>query len=205
MTGEHGTLFIVTAPSGAGKTTLLRRLTSDLPNLSFSVSHTTRAPRQGEVNGTDYFFVDRKHFEDYRDEHAFLEWAVVHNHYYGTSRKAVEDQLAQGVDVVLDIDVAGADQVRKKMPGAISIFIVPPSLDELRKRLIDRNKDSQEVIERRVRNAKMEIRQVPEFNYLVVNDDLETCYRVFRAVFLAARAETARSLKKIERMIANCF
>jgi len=200
---ETTTLFIVTAPSGTGKTTLLKRLLGDLPNLAFSVSHTTRPPRKGEVHGEDYFFSSVEAFESYQHEGGFLEWARVHGNYYGTSYSAVSDQLNAGTDVVLDIDINGAEQVREKTPDAVSIFILPPSIESLRERLMIRNKDSIEVIEQRLANARTELEKATQFNYILINDDLEKCYQNLKSIFVATRLKKTRPLKKIQRLIEN--
>ena len=205
MSLEKANLFIITAPSGTGKTTMLRRLISELPDLVFSVSHTTRQPRLGETNGVDYFFVSNEEFNQICDSGGFLEWALVHENQYGTSQAVVQQKLQAGMDVVLDIDVAGADQVRKKNPDAISIFIMPPSLDSLRTRLYGRNQDTAQVIEKRLMNARLEIKQAFDFDYVIINDDFETCYRQLKSVFTVNRLKVSNSLQKIQRMIANCF
>lgn len=189
-----GQLFIISAPSGAGKTTILRQVMAELPGVAFSVSHTTRAPRAGEVNGRDYHFVDRQSFERLRASGDFLEWAEVHTNLYGTSRSAVADQLAAGLDVVLDIDVQGARQVRA-VPGLtpISIFILPPSLAELEKRLSGRGTDGAEVIRLRLENAIREISESTGYDHRIINDKLDEAVEMVKAVVLAARSRAGRS------------
>ena len=188
-----GQLFIISAPSGAGKTTILRQVMTDLPGLAFSVSHTTRTPRAGEVNGRDYHFVDREAFGVLREAGDFLEWAEVHDNFYGTSRSAVAEQLAAGTDVILDIDVQGARQVKRLgNPAAISLFILPPSLTELEKRLSGRNTDAVEVIRVRLANAVREIAACGNYDHRISNDNLDEAVEMVKAVILAARSHSGR-------------
>lgn len=188
-----GQLFIISAPSGAGKTTILGRVMTELPGLAFSVSHTTRPPRAGEVDGRDYHFVDRPTFERLRAAGDFLEWAEVHNNLYGTSRSAVAGQLAAGSDVILDIDVQGARQVRQLPELApVSLFILPPSLVELEKRLSGRGTDKPEVIRLRLENAAREIGQCGGYDHRIINDQLEEAVEMVKAVILAARSRSGR-------------
>ena len=189
----RGELFIISAPSGAGKTTLLKKVMASLPGLAFSVSHTTRAPRAGEENGVDYHFVGRETFQAMRDSGEFLEWAEVHGNFYGTSRQAVEAGLAQGIDVVLDIDVQGAQQIWEGIDGCCSIFIAPPSMAELRRRLTGRGTDTSEAIDLRIKNAQQEMAALDRYEYLIVNDDLDTAAEVLRSVIIAQRSRKHRS------------
>ena len=188
-----GKLFILSAPSGAGKTTLLKKVMADLPGLAFSVSHTTRMPRAGEVDGTDYHFVSRSQFEVMRDQGVFLEWAEVHGNLYGTSRPAVLTQLATGLDVILDIDVQGAAIILNSaaIPAA-SLFISPPSLTELEQRLRGRETDSEETILLRLQNARKEIEAAADYEYLIVNDHLEQAVDTLRAIVIAERSRGHR-------------
>lgn len=188
-----GQLFIISAPSGAGKTTILRQVMADLPGLAFSISHTTRAPRAGEVDGRDYHFITRQTFERLRAAGDFLEWAEVHNNLYGTSRSAVAGQLATGIDVILDIDVQGARQIRG-IPSlaAISLFILPPSLTELEKRLSGRGTDTVEVIRLRLENALREISECGDYDHRIINDSLKEAVEMVKAVILAARSRCGR-------------
>jgi len=191
---SRGNLFVISAPSGAGKSTLLKKLLAAVPNLAFSVSHTTRAPRPGESNGQDYHFVDRSTFEAMRTEQAFLEWAEVHGNLYGTSRAAIEAQQAQGIDVFLDIDVQGAKQLRDGgHPGAIFLFIAPPSLAELERRLRGRGTDSEETVQLRLNNARREMEDADRYDYLVINDQLDEAVEVLRAVVIAERCKARRN------------
>ncbi|MBU0481360.1 MAG: guanylate kinase [Proteobacteria bacterium] len=190
-----GSLFIISAPSGAGKTTILKRVLADLPAITFSVSHTTRPPRRGEVDGKDYHFVDRDTFCRLRDRNAFLEWAEVHGNLYGTSIEAVRKQLDTGVDVILDIDTQGARQVRALGTlSARSIFIAPPSLAELEKRLTGRATDSEETIRLRLTNAHREMAEAGNYDHYIVNDTLEEAVTMVRAVILSERSRNRRDL-----------
>ena len=166
-------LYVVSAPSGGGKTSLVNALLKRDQRVALSVSHTTRAPRPGEQDGVHYHFVDEAAFAELAEQGAFLEHARVFDHRYGTGREAVERRLAAGYDVLLDIDWQGARQVRSSFPAARTIFILPPSMAELRRRLVERGQDSDEVIDRRMRAARAEISHADEFDFLVVNDGFE--------------------------------
>jgi len=179
-------LFVISGPSGCGKSTLIKKVRRSLGDLDFSVSHTTRPPRPSEKDGVDYHFVPAKTFERMVHEKRFIEWARVHGHLYGTSRAEVE-RKGRRRDVVLDIDVQGARQVRSRIPGAVLIFIMPPVAGELRRRIERRHEDSPEAVERRLRNARAEIRAYDEFDYVVVNDDLDKAAADLRAVIVASR------------------
>lgn len=180
-------LYVVAAPSGGGKTSLVNALLARDANVALSVSHTTRAPRPGEKNGVHYFFVSEAAFEDLVEHGAFLEHARVFDHRYGTGREAVQRQLAKGIDVLLDIDWQGARQIRKTFPAARTIFILPPSLDVLRQRLIDRGQDSDAVIERRMEAARAEISHASEFDYLIINDDFDAALADLHAIIRKGR------------------
>ena len=194
-TPRRGVLLIVASPSGAGKTSLCRRLMSDHKGLELSVSMTTRGIRPGEVDGRDYNFVTREQFERLIAADAFLEWADVHGNLYGTPRAPVERALAEGRDVLFDIDWQGARNVAEKCPGdAVRVFILPPSLEELRRRLVTRSQDSDEVIERRVANAKGEIVHCDEFDYVLVNQDFDRSYAELAHIYHAERSSRARNL-----------
>jgi guanylate kinase len=186
-----GTLYIVTAPSGAGKTTLVRAVLEREPGLALSVSYTTRPPRPGEVDGRDYRFVGKEEFLRLRDGGELLEWAEVHGNYYGTSRTWIETQLQQDRDVLLEIDWQGARQVRRMFPHAVSIFILPPSLEALEARLRGRGTDSEATIARRLAAAREEMRHVEEFDYAIINDRLERAIDELTAVVRAARLRLA--------------
>lgn len=190
---SSGKLFIISAPSGAGKSTILRRVMTDLQGVAFSVSHTTRAPREGEVNGREYHFVDRATFSRMIDDDQFCEYAEVHGNLYGTSKNSIKDLLARGIDVILDIDVQGAAIIRR-LPElqAISVFLTPPSLVELEKRLRRRGLDSDEEIATRLSNAHQEMSVIADFDYLIVNENVEEATRMFEAIILAIRAGDRR-------------
>jgi len=196
-----GNLFIVCAPSGAGKTTLVDALLEREPDIRLSISYTTRAPREGERDGVDYHFVDKATFEAMIGRVEFLEHAHVHGNYYGTSRKWIEQEIAGDHDVLLEIDWQGAAQVRKIFPGLLGMFILPPSLQELRRRLQGRGKDSPETIERRIAGAREEISHVLEFEYIIVNDRFEQALEDIRSVVRAARASRARQSIRLAKLI----
>jgi len=189
-------LFIVSAPSGAGKTSLLRELLAQDEQLSLSVSHTTRAMRPGEENGVHYHFVDAGTFEGLVEQGAFIEHAKVFDNYYGTSEGAVRDQLVAGRDVVVEIDWQGARQVRERFPEAVSIFIIPPSIAALRERLGNRGQDSEEIIERRMRDAQDELSHYVEYDYLIVNDRFELALRQLGEVVSAERLRGVRQQQR---------
>jgi guanylate kinase len=182
-----GLLFIIAAPSGAGKTTLVRRLVDRTPNLVLSISCTTRLPRPGEVDGRDYHFMDEARFESLQEAGDFLEWAKVYGYHYGTSRRVIAAEWAAGRDVLLEIDWQGAAQARAIFPQSIGIFILPPSLEALSERLRGRGTDDAEVIERRLLAAREEIRHVDDFDYVIMNADLETAYAQLASVVAASR------------------
>lgn len=183
----RGTLFTLSAPSGAGKTSLVTALLEDCEHIKVSVSHTTRPRRPGEIDGTDYHFVDDASFIDMLNHDAFLEHAQVFDHYYGTSSQWVEDTLVSGVDVILEIDWQGATQIHRLIPDCVRIFILPPSLDSLTSRLTERGQDNAEVIARRVAQAQEEISHYVESDYLVINDNFDTALGELHAVVQAQR------------------
>jgi len=187
MNRIRGNLFVVSAPSGAGKSSLLRALLEREPGLSVAVSHTTRAPRPGEQDGAHYHFVDKAAFGAMVERGEFLEHAQVFDNFYGTSESAVRTPLEQGRDLVLEIDWQGARQVRQRFPEACGIFVLPPSVKALRERLNRRGQDSEEIIQRRMRDAEAEISHYPEYDYLVVNDDFEQAVDALRCIMTAQR------------------
>lgn len=198
----RGDLFIVSSPSGGGKTTLIRRLIADPPgpSLHFSVSHTTRPKRAGERNGREYHFVTDAVFRRMAARKAFLEHNIVHGRRYGTSRVEVLPRLERGEDVVLDIDVQGARDIRKVYPRAVSIFIVLPSPEELERRLLRRGLDQEEEIRRRLRRARVEIREARRFQYVIVNDDLERAVLELQSIVRATRITYPRQKARLERI-----
>lgn len=188
-----GQLFILSAPSGAGKTTILMKVMEQVRNLAFSISHTTRAPRKGERNGIDYHFVSVDEFKSMRDKNVFLEWAEVHGNFYGTSRPAVLEQLKGSQDIILDIDVQGAAIITADTSvKAVSVFVAPPSLVELEKRLRGRGTDSNETIKLRLNNAAKEMDAAEKYDYLVINDDLEDAVTTFKSIVIAERSHGHR-------------
>jgi guanylate kinase len=187
LPSQAGSLYIVSAPSGAGKSTLCRILTERLPELRYSISTTTRPPREGEVDGRDYFFTDVETFKAGIQHNKWAEWAEVHGNYYGTSAEFIDHERAAGQDVLLDIDVQGAAQLRVKYPDAVTIFIMPPSLDVLRQRLEQRGADSPETIDKRMANARQEMAQRDVYQHIIVNDRLEKAAEALVAIFRSAR------------------
>jgi guanylate kinase len=188
---RRGKLFVFSAPSGAGKTTLVRRVMGERPDLTFSISYTTRPQRDGEVNGRDYHFLDRTVFEEMRDADEFLEHAEVFGNYYGTGRDQVESLRKAGRDVLLEIDWQGAQQVRTNQPDCCSIFILPPSVAELERRLRGRKTDSEDVIARRLGEAVDDMSHWSEFDHVVVNDDVESATRALLAIMSDTPAGTS--------------
>lgn len=185
---RSGNLIVVTAPSGTGKTTIIRRILAEMDGIEFSVSHTTRPARTGESHGRDYFYVDRDEFTRMVENHAFYEWAEVFGKYlYGTSRAFVDARLAEGVDVLLDIEVQGALQIKRSLPRAVLIFLLPPSFDELQDRIARRNLDAPAEIRRRLETARKEIRLYNEFHHVIINGELESSVQAAKAVIGAAR------------------
>ena len=200
MTGH---LFIVAAPSGAGKTTLVTMLLENDPGIRVSISSTTRAPRTGEEDGRDYFFVDVPAFIAQVNRGEFLEWAEVHGNYYGTPKRWIMDEMEAGRDVLLEIDWQGAQQVRKAFPQAIGVFILPPSLEELGERLSGRGTDSAETIARRIAAARAEMRHVDEFDYVIINDELQQAFADLKSVVGAARLRYASQRQRHSSLFAT--
>ena len=198
---RRGLLFIVSAPSGTGKTTLVERLVQVLPNLRMSRSYTSRHARAGERDGVDYNFISRAEFESLINESAFLEWADVFGNLYGTARRDTEASLAAGRDVVLVIDVQGARQVRERTEGAVGIFVLPPSFEALETRLRGRCQDEPAAIERRLDTARSEVSAVTEYEYVVVNDELDRCVAELAAIVTAERARRLRRARRIESIV----
>ncbi|WP_438969913.1 guanylate kinase [Methylophaga sp.] len=198
-----GSLFIVAAPSGAGKTSLVNALVAAHDDIRLSISHTTRPPRDGEQDGRDYHFVSQDTFAQMRDKNAFLESATVFDNSYGTSAETVEGLLEEGLDVILEIDWQGAQQVRHNFADSIGIFILPPSKATLEQRLRDRGQDNEEVIQRRMRDAEKEISHYVEFDYLIVNDDFALALEKLTAIILAKRQTIDTQKQKQSALIAE--
>ena len=197
-----GNLFVVAAPSGAGKSSLVKALLELDSHLAVSVSHTTRAPRGQEVHGREYWFVDEPTFRDMSHRGEFFEWAVVHGHLYGTSRKAIEERLMHGEDVVLEIDWQGALQIKQLFPHAVLIFILPPSWDELRQRLLRRGEDGAEVIETRMANAREEVAQARHFDCVIINGLFETALFDLKTVVHSQRLKYAAQRRNKSQVFA---
>jgi len=196
-------LYVVSAPSGGGKTSLVNALLERDSSVALSISHTTRAPRPGEIDGVHYYFVDEATFDRLAAQGAFLEHARVFGYRYGTGRESVEAQLAKGLDVLLDIDWQGARQIRESFPAVRSIFILPPSLDELRRRLVGRGQDSPEVIERRMDAARAEISHAGEFDFLIVNDEFEAALADLHAIIRQGRPVRDQQNVKSREILAH--
>lgn len=197
---REGLILILSAPSGAGKTSLCRELLKTFPELRESVSYTTRAPRPGEVEGEAYHFVTHDVFERMIEEDAFAEWAVVHGNKYGTALRTLEEARKNGVDLIMDIDCQGARKLKEQFDGGVYVFIMPPSMKELRRRLELRSSDSQEVIERRIARAVDEIREARWYDYIIFNDNFEVACRELAAIVMAQRSKTFRMMEKVGKM-----
>lgn len=189
---NKGKLYIISAPSGAGKTSLIKKLLPQVEELMVSISHTTRAQREGEQDGVDYFFTSIEDFKAGITQGKFLECAQVFDNFYGTAQSSVEASLEQGIDVILEIDWQGAEQIRKLLPDTLSIFIVPPSTEVLRERLQGRGQDSDEIINRRMQDAVTEMSHYAEYDYLVVNDDFDSALIDLKSIILANRLNIKR-------------
>jgi len=179
---KRGELIIFAAPSGAGKSSLIKEIVSNNEKIELSVSATTRIPREGETHGKDYFFISDKEFNDLKEKEAFIESANVHGHQYGTLKTFVEEKLENNISVVLDIDVQGFSQISESIKDIISIFIIPPSLDELKKRLVLRGLDTEEVINKRLINAKKELKHAESFDHIVLNDDFNRAFNQITSI-----------------------
>ncbi len=203
MMRREGIALVLSAPSGTGKTTLIKRLLAEFPHFGYSVSCTTRQPRQGEEHGKDYFFLSREEFERRRAEQAFAEWAEVHGNFYGTPLAPVKEMLHQGQDVLFDIDVQGAAQLRLTLEEAAFVFILPPSMAELERRLRGRGRDDEATIQRRLTNARQEMLEARWYDALVVNDALDAAYDALRAVYLAAALTPGRNPRLVEELLSR--
>lgn len=200
---KPGQLYIVSAPSGAGKTSLLNALCQQLKHLTISVSHTTRAPRPGEVDGQHYHFVSTDTFKQEIEQGLFLEYAQVFDNYYGSSKTAVDTLLTDRKDVILEIDWQGARQVKERADSVISIFILPPSQASLEERLRNRKQDSEAIIQRRMRDARAEISHYSEYDYVIINDDFEDALADLVAIFRSERLRLKRQLQHHAKLLAE--
>lgn len=195
---QSGNLFIISAPSGTGKTTILKKIVAAMDNVAFSVSHTTRAPRPVEQDGIDYFFIDKDNFARMQQQGLFLEWAEVHGNLYGTSSYAIQEATEQGRDLLLDIDVQGARQVKKKLGHTgVFVFIAPPSLEELARRLVGRSTESEDVITTRLNNAREEMKSLNQYDYVIVNETVTEAVEVLKSIIIAERSRKRRSLSGV--------
>lgn len=188
---KRGNIFVISAPSGSGKTTLCNKLIKALPDLKMSISHTTRKPRAGEIEGVDYFFVDKETFEKMISNNEFIEWAEVYGNFYGTSKSVLQQLMEKGYDILLDIDTEGAKNMKKLYPESILIFILPPSLEELERRLLNRNEDK-DIIKKRLSKANEEISNYKFYDYVVINDNLEKAFNELLCIICAERLKTKR-------------
>jgi len=201
MNDPLGTLYVISAPSGAGKTSLVKALLEKTEGIGVSVSHTTRAKREGEQDGVDYHFTEKAAFEKMVEESAFLEHAQVFDNYYGTAIANIETKLKQGEDVILEIDWQGAEQVRKQLPYSVNIFILPPSQSALEERLRGRGQDSDEIIARRMQDAKSETSHYSEYDYLLVNDDFDDALIELKSIVLARRSRFAAQSQRLTPLL----
>jgi guanylate kinase len=199
----RGTLFVVSSPSGGGKGTIIEHVLECVKNLSYSVSYTTRAPRLKEVDGREYFFISRETFEDMVAAGEFLEWACVHGNLYGTAKNQILTETAAGSDLILEVDVQGAASVRRLLMDSVSIFILPPSYEVLRERLIARGTDSPEELTVRLRNAPEELRQYSAFDYVIINDEVERAVNQLASIIYAERARCMRQEGLVREVIEN--
>lgn len=193
-----GLLIVISGPSGAGKGTLCNLIKKEFPNIYYSISATTRSPRQGERHGVDYLFMSKEEFLELRDANGFLEWAEVYGNYYGTPRSKVEENIAQGRDVILEIDIQGALHVKKQYPEGVFIFIVPPSIKELKRRIETRGQDSPEDISKRLKSAHTELAYVSEYDYVIVNDKIEAAIAKLKSIIIAEKCRPQRRKIKFE-------
>lgn len=201
MTG--GRFYVISAPSGTGKTTLLKRIMGEFPQMKFSVSYTTRPPRPGEKEGLDYHFVSRDEFQKMIQAGAFAEWTEVHGNYYGTSRTFLEECLARDVDVILDIDTQGAEQIHKRYRDGVFIFILPPGIGDLKERLTRRGSESQEMIDLRLRNASKEIKKMDSYDYVVINEQINDAIERIKAIIIAEKCKRKRVLHQLKDCVRS--
>ena len=203
VTAPRGMLIVVSSPSGGGKGTLIDRVLKIVDGVSYSVSYTTRAPRGAEQNGREYFFVSTAEFEEMIRRDEFLEWANVYGHLYGTHRDQVERERAAGCDIILEIDVQGAASIRRKVPDPVTVFILPPSFELLRERLVARNTDSPADLERRLRGAPAEVEQYKYFDYVLLNDDINRASAQLASVIYAERARRERQEVRLKETLLD--
>jgi len=193
-----GQLFVFSAPSGAGKSTIVEHLRKTVPSIGYSISHTSRAPRGSEKDGVHYHFVDRNTFNRMAESGAFVEWAEVYENLYGTSFSSIDEQISKGIDVLLDLDHQGAKNIKKHYPESVLIYVLPPSLKILEKRLRGRGTDDEQVMKLRIKKALNDIKNVLWYDYVIINDDLETAIQDARAIIISERNRTSRQKQKIK-------
>ncbi len=195
-------VFIITGPSGVGKSTIIKLLLNSLPNVHFSISYTTRPPRPNEENGVDYYFVSREEFESMIKKDKFLEWAEVHDFLYGTSFTEVEKAFGEGKDLILDVDIQGANAIKRKMTDAVTVFVLPPSWEALKERLSFRE-NNEEVVEKRLKRAKEELKEWKNFDYVIINDNLKRAVTELSSIILAERAKRKRREDAVREILAE--
>lgn len=198
---EKGILIVLSGPSGAGKGTLCDILLKRIKNLYLSISVTTRVPRDNEKDGVDYLFTNKKDFVEKIKNNEFIEWAKVHNNYYGTPKNYVDKLLQKGKDVILEIDTQGAAQIRQKYPDGVFIFIMPPGIEELKKRIIKRGSETKESFNIRIRNAQKELKESQKYDYIVINDDLKEAVSNLKSIITAERCKVSRNRKLLQKYI----
>ena len=203
MQSNLGNLYVIAAPSGTGKTTLVKAVTHSLSGIIVSISHTTRPKRPAEINGVNYYFIDPSEFQTMIAHHDFLEHAKVFNHFYGTSRSWVEKTLTQGIDVILEIDWQGCQQIQQLFPDCISIFILPPSLADLAERLKNRAQDSLDIIQQRLADARETVSRIHEFDYVIINADFDHAVDDLKAIITANRLLQAKQILKLDKLLAD--
>jgi guanylate kinase len=198
-----GIFIVVSAPSGTGKSSICKSLLKSCPEIKFSVSHTSRAPRPGEIDGKDYFFVSRKEFQQKIQQGEFIEWVKNYGHFYGSSRSAVEKVLKAGQDLLFDVEPRGAKKIKESLRGGIYVFILPPSGEELLKRLRKRGCESEAVIQKRFKQAEREIKEISWYDYIIVNQDLKKAIQQLKAIYMAEKCRKKRLNREIKKIINN--
>ena len=197
---KEGQIFVVTAPSGTGKTTIINMIRKDMRGVGYSISHTTRKPREGEVNGYHYYFVDRVEFEKMVEAHEFMEWAIVYDQLYGTSISSMNRELSSGKDLLMDLDIQGAEEIERRFPESLSIFILPPSMEILKERLKRRSTNDKVNVDLRMKKAVEEIQRCRDYDFIIVNDDLNEATREIEAIIIAQRANKKRRFPLVQKI-----
>ena len=197
---KEGQIFVVTAPSGTGKTTIINLIRKDMRGVGYSISHTTRKPREGEVNGYHYYFVDRVEFEKMVEAHEFIEWAIVYDQLYGTSISSMNRELSSGKDLLMDLDIQGAEEIERRFPESLSIFILPPSMEILKERLKRRSTNDKVNVDLRMKKAVEEIQRCRDYDFIIVNDDLNEATREIEAIIIAQRANKKRRFPLVQKI-----